>query len=894
MSNRSRYFSESEPMPHPPVADGVRPGGQARAVREPGYRVFFYEEDPEKHATSKKAIRRLRQKNSPEPPKVYDHRLNTHAARYHALEERQRGEREMKLRTRATETTAPLAPVAENLRLRSPEKPPFIQRFEHVMRLRQGMQARNEGRALEYASRFAERGEAETTRLLDLALETFRQVDPYDLIANRPLEHLSGPMVMTSPEHWWAVEGLIEALVPFYTPDNRGENGVVEASPELFAAAIFGWLNQSQQSKHVRVDSPEGRKLYRTFDKEDIIGLIRLLGGVRDADCQYYEKMFFAGGTNPGIAMARLAGFFETTARYLADEATTEDYALSEVIGALDQESQMLRIIQAQEYRFTTYDRPVSSDVVLLPTACYFSRRVEEDRTRGVEPDYRKYAEQIVGAFRSHRCLLTDADVERICRFFLGHSEKRKSPATVTPLDIPWMILRQEAWNEGEPDRLAEFRAALPAGSEKEEICAALSKTFLETAAMKRLTPDLLFAFRKRGYLHTATIAQYKDLGVDAGGALWRDHQERLGRISAAKNPMKISGQTAIGVEPMSGWTITIAHHDQAIAAQKSIPTLVRLQEIANGLPIQPNRDCVVAITLGDVGTKKAKGMASVEERIALAQRAVEYDEGIFVMPRGYVREGGHRSERVKELLVRLHRDYQANFSIVGRTGCPSPGTAYPGEHPVVLIGATEKLGRTENGNLATRFVKESDKPEQDVTLLNRLMQVMGILSNDIRHPAAMTQFVLGLLENFSGPGIMLLATRSAELHSTQTAREAREWILTTEVNPDRKRADRALERFRTMVDPQIWDDGWRMMLARGRAMLHEEKLQLARKWLELDAAAKREREVVGRKPKKERLNRLSDQSSQIFGTFRGITPDKGLIHEWNDCLKEVRATQRA
>lgn len=709
------------------------------------------------------------------------------------------------------------------------KQPEFILRFESVIKAIQ--EAENQ----EKATKLPEDQQA-------LAL-----TNPIKIMADHTLDYMGKPLPIVSSEQWELMKKLTEAAKIFYT--DRGYKLMVESGAEAKASvlseAIHYWIE-----KGTLLTSSE-----TVIEKETVPRFLRALARIRDADSLYYQGMFFPGRTDQVSFVPNLASLYEKTATELrrslpksevngSTESQEHRVSLKKIIATLEREADSLRIIQAQDFEFITYDRPTETEVVLLNLTNHLVEQIEDDRKSG-SLDYDKYARQILDVLRARRCSLTNEEVQKVCSFLLrrpprsirrvltdgGAPEKGPRKKGVTeriPYHhlLPWVLLQQAGNQEVRLSRLIErgaeeeevekeravaanerylrlLRSSPSPGDRRPTVCRALSKiTFPPKEAMENVVPCLLLKMRQMGYLGNITQEFYRGLNLEP--SLWENHQLALLK---EKPFFSINQGDIVIFVPLSGWCITNAHRELAIAARDLAPALVRIAEIQNHQPPK-DRKVKVIFTFGESAEKKVQGMPPAAERIKLGQEAVKMEENIFVVPFGYINEGEERSERIKQLMTKFSADFNISWSTYNPQ---SPN--HPGEGCIpIIVGGTDKLGPVFEGTRPTRFLS----PGEDNDFLNNTAQITALLQEDIDSPFKMSAFISAYLNRFNldGPGGTLLITSVSDVHSSQ-ASDLLQSLAQAIKDRDKIRQRKCYLAFLTMVPPRIAKGAWEMICRR-------------------------------------------------------------------------------
>jgi hypothetical protein len=676
------------------------------------------------------------------------------------------------------------------------EKPPrfeFLRHFEDVLVYLEARKQAIREEALQYANEAppSPNGEGPEYRAAR-AQHLLKELSPIRTIANRPATFLSQPLPILDQDQWQEVTLLTSAAQSFYSREHT-INGFVG---KLLGASLTADANALSQ--RIADWTREGR-----FEQETILTFFKALARIRNADCLYYGGMYLPGKANPNTFISNLAFVYEKTADNLTNgSGTNGDQATTEVAECLSAETVTLRVIQAQKYTFTTHDRPVDYNSVLLPTAAAVTSEIKHAlETTTYRP--RDFARKIIGAFRSRRCDLSDQALLAICSFFQGKvvpKELAKTDYKDYHLGLPWIILSQQ--QESKQKRFETFRQAPTYAARIPALCRALSKVDLETDLTAPLVPHIVLEARKMGYLQDVSQSFYQKLDLNEN--TWRSHQRELSR---EKEPLQLNQGDVVVFVPLSGWCLTGAHTRLAEASQSIGRTVIQCLEITAKKPLSERKTKVI-FTFGEYGPKKERGMPDVATRSQLATIALRHYRNIHAASPGEIDETQERSGRVKELMDLYSERFGISWS-------SSTNGSYPDQGCVALLaGATEKLGSRQTGRRAKKYVSQEDKPREDIEFLNQQGQIFALLQEDISPAQEMAELVTSLTQSFQQAGIAIVATHFPELHSTAAAHMVENHFRAL-LAEEPEKAEKARAAFATMIPPAIIEPAWRMMMKR-------------------------------------------------------------------------------
>ena len=678
-----------------------------------------------------------------------------------------------------------------------PPKPPeFLATFETAMKYIQALHENAEEKALWYCTQNGE----DRADLLEPVTEILMGTSPTHIMSEHPLAYLSQPLVLTEQGAWEEIRNLTEAAHPFHS--FRGIltepyiGSTIKEDYRFLGEAILRWTTEEKpQSKEPK------------FTPETVIAFFRSLARIRDADCTYFGRMYFPGEIPPQTFISNLATLYEKTVEYLKAAANPK---IETIVNTLQEEAQLLRVIEVQEYEFVTYDRPTDYRVALLPMATYLTQAIKKDLEEGRPVNYELYADQVMGAFRSRRCGLRNEDIFGICSFLSGKVLPEELAASQNHHHMPWLILDLENRGAAFDQRSAALKQEPGAELLTPPACSALASIDLEPSVTSPIVPELLKAFRKMGYLDGITEEDYQYLGLPP--ELWNHHQKIL---TEAKPPLQINQGDIVVFVPLSGWSITNAHLESARAARYIGRQLIQLQEIKRGQPIL-ERGVKVVFTFGMFARKVDEGMPEVPVRSDLGEKAVSRQDDLYVVPPGLIDEYQERSNRIKQLMAYYSKTYGVSWSLPGE-GCIA-----------IILGGTEKLGLNPDRSRATQYQFQKDSPTEDLDFLNGMPQIFGLLEQDIEHPSIMTHLIVGLLRDFDRQGVAIMATHFPELHSSKAAESAEDWlkiVLREKGGEAVEKLSLALSRSAPAADQQ---EAWDWLDTTGRSLDATRKLQLA------------------------------------------------------------------
>lgn len=709
-------------------------------------------------------------------------------------------------------------------------QPEFVARLEAVMK--EIVNAENREQAT---------GDPKTQQLLS-------SVNPIKIMADQTLDYMGKPLSITSSEQWESIKKLTEATKIFYTDPKY--QLMIEAGAKA-RAIVLSEVVQYWIKEKCLLSSPETR-----IEPKTIFTLFKALARIRSTDSLYYQGMFFPGTTDPSSFVSNLASLYENTARELIGSLDPENKkrvtdpdqiaSVNQVVHVFRGEADSLRIIQAQNYEFIVYDRPIEIEVVLLNLVDSLNDQIGNDPNSSA-PDFDKYAQQVLDVLRARRCSLTNEEIQKTCSFLLKRfprgirralgdgsmvrsGPKKRGVSERIPYHhlLPWILLKQSADQDQAISRLKARRATEdqiekaqteltyqryhqlmrlgPSHSDRRPVvCRTLSRTtFPPAEVMEEVVPRLILKMRQSGYLKNIGEEFYRGLGLRHARSLFEDHQREL---REEKEPLFIKQGDIVVFVPLSGWCITNAHRELAIAARDLAPKLIKLTEIQNHQPIR-DRDVRVIFTFGESPGKITQGMPPAKQRIELGQEAIKMDRDIYVAPFGYIDEKQERSERIKQMMKKIEQDFNISWS----THDPQ-STDYPGEGCLpVIVGGTDKLGPFMGGTRPIIF----SCPEEDNEFLNKTAQIVALLQEDIDSPFKMGAFITSFLNRFNldGPGGTLLLTSVSDVHSS-LASSLIQALGQAIKNKDKLRQRKCFLAFLTMVPPRIASEAWAMISAR-------------------------------------------------------------------------------